>query len=131
MFRTWASITFKDAVVCCKSYIYSHIFCFYSIACAPVHIRTHEYACAYIMIVQKQKRCSFEHLKFIALLTQPFYTCWQCRFQFIDTLERIVECDDGTVASIALHISQHIFCRHPLGIVSRDKIPHHYAILST
>lgn len=28
MVRTWASITFKDAVVCCKSYIYGHIFGF-------------------------------------------------------------------------------------------------------
>lgn len=56
MFRTWASITFKDAVVCCKSYIYGHIFGFYSIACAPAHIRTHEYACAYILGLYRNKK---------------------------------------------------------------------------
>lgn len=39
MFRTWASITFKDAVVCCKSYIYGHIFGFFT--ASHVHLRTY------------------------------------------------------------------------------------------
>ncbi len=38
MFRTWASITFKDAVVCCKSYIYGHIRFF---TASHVHLRTY------------------------------------------------------------------------------------------
>ena len=39
-----------------------------------------------------------------------------------------MEGDDAAVSGIFLHIVHHIFCRHPLGIISSHHIPHDYLV---
>ena len=66
----------------------------------------------------------FEHLEFIALLFEPEDAEWQCGFQLVDGLERVVESDDGAVADVAANVVEDIVGGHPLGVVARDDIPH-------
>ena len=72
-----------------------------------------------------------KHLKLVAFCLKPFDCFGQGVVEFVDTLERVVEGDNGSVASVAFHIVEHVFGSHPFRIVACDKIPHDDAILTS
>ena len=73
---------------------------------------------------------SFYHFKFIALLLKVTERCRECIAQFLDRLQRVVEGDDRTIASIEHHIAEHIEGIEQVGIVTCHEVPHHNLVLA-
>ena len=63
--------------------------------------------------------------EFVTLVAQPFKTARERCTEFVDTLQRVVESDDGTVAGIAFHVLKHLVGIESLGVVARHEVPHH------
>ena len=63
--------------------------------------------------------------EFVTLVAQPFETARERCTEFVDTLQRVVESDDGTVAGIAFHVLKHLVGIESLGVVARHEVPHH------
>ena len=74
-------------------------------------------------------RALIEHFEFIALIAEPFDGAGEGIENFVVGFERIVESDDTPVASITLHVAQHIAAVEALTVVARHEVPHHHAIL--
>ena len=66
-----------------------------------------------------------EDLKGVALILEPLERLWQGGAQLVDTLQRVVEGDDGAVARVPFYIIDDILCGEPFGIVACDEVPHH------
>ena len=53
-------------------------------------------------------------LKFITLLLEPFYAFRQCRMKFVNALQGIMECNDGTISGKAFYVVDNIIGREEL-----------------
>ena len=74
-------------------------------------------------------RSLIEHFEFIALIAKPFDGAREGIENFVVGFERIVESDDTPIASITLHVAQHVAAVEALTVVARHEVPHHHAIL--
>ena len=51
--------------------------------------------------------------------------------QLVDTLQRVVEGDDGAITRVPFNIIDDILCGEPFGVVAGDEVPHHDLKLAT
>ena len=65
-----------------------------------------------------------EGLELIALALQPLQAHGQCRLQFVDALEGVMEGDDGPVACVFTNVLEHLVGIQACGVVARDEVPH-------